>query len=58
MDNILINQKQWKILDPNSMQTQHSAPVLCCKHYMSMYLDEYRTKLWLSAKKKCSKKCP
>ena len=26
------------------------ANVLCCKHYISMYLDEHLTKLWISAK--------
>ena len=26
-----------------------SSQDLCCKHYISMYLDEYLTKLWLSA---------
>ena len=25
--------------------------VLCCKHYITMYLDEYLTKLWFSMKK-------
>ena len=29
-----------------------SSEVLCCKHYISMYLDEYLTKLWLSAGEK------
>ena len=24
-----------------------SSQVLCCKHYISMCLDEYRKKLWL-----------
>ena len=28
------------------------AKVLCCKHYIFMYLDEYLTKPWLSAKEK------
>ena len=27
------------------------SPVLCCKHYISMYLDEYLTKLWFSLEK-------
>ena len=27
-----------------------SSQVLCCKHYISMYLDEYLAELWLSAK--------
>ena len=26
------------------------SPVLCCKHYISMFLDEYLTKLWFPAK--------
>ena len=35
-----------------------STQVLCSKHYISMYCDEYLTKLWLSAKKKRSHKIP
>ena len=27
-----------------------SPQVLCCKHYINMYLGEYSTKLWLSVK--------
>ena len=34
------------------MQTQTlSSQIVCCKHYILMYLDEYLTKLWPSAKK-------
>ena len=33
-----------------------SSRVLCCKHYISMYLDEYLTELWLSATKNGHKK--
>ena len=35
-----------------------SCQVLCCKHYMSMYLEEYLTKHWLSAKTSLVSKIP
>ena len=56
MDNILIYLQKWDILDPNSMQTQHLSPVLCCKHDILMYLDENLTKPRFSMKKKSDTK--
>ena len=32
--------------------TARMSPGFCCKHYILMYLDEFLTKHWLSAKKK------
>ena len=52
MDSILILQKTMESSRPKLYSNASlSSQTLCCKHYISIYLDEYLTKLWPSTQK-------